>query len=96
MQFIESDEEEISPLQKCQNCYDLFKFLGILLFLISLANALKYVYRKQFANNELRIAFITILGARPLLLFLYSTVITFSTGLTGSVSADDDVNDKET
>jgi hypothetical protein len=96
LQSIESDEEEISPLQKCQNCYDLFKFLGVLLFLISLANALKYVYRKQFANNELRIAFITILGARPLLLFLYSTVITFSTGLTGSVSANDDENEKET
>jgi len=96
LQFIESDEEEIGPLQKCQNCYDLFKFLGILLFLISLANALKYVYRKQFANNELRIAFITILGVRPLLLFLYSTVITFSTGLNGSVGTGDDENDKET
>lgn len=62
--------------------------------MISLANALKYVYIKQFASNELRIAFIVILSARPVLLFLYSTVITYFTGLNGSVEHDDDEQGK--
>ena len=71
----------MSDEQRCQNRYDIFKFFGVALFLVSLMNALKYAYKQQFASNQLRLAFIGVLALRPLLLTAYSTIITFCTGL---------------
>ena len=78
---LSSEEEIVDPRQQHQNRYDIFKFTGIFFYNMSLMFAIAEVYRRQFASELLYNAYLSFMYARPIIIVLYTTMITYFTGI---------------
>ena len=47
---IDSEEETFLPNRKCQNCFDLFKFIGILIYQVNFCLMIGYLSTSNFAS----------------------------------------------
>jgi hypothetical protein len=69
----DSDEQDF-PLKKCQQGYDALKFMSVILYQATLCLYVAYYHTSNFSNIYLKELYFLFFIARPIVVFIYTTL----------------------